>query len=366
MNQLKKIIFVVERLSTGGAERVVAALANEICQIDNYEVFIITYHSKEQNEYHISEKVHRIALNKTYTGRLITIYQKYLQLKKVIDEINPYCVFSLAIPKTDAVLIAALNNRKFPVIISERNDPTRFPEGKIVRILRDLTYKKCDGMIFQTEGAKGYFDTMLKCNTTVICNPITAMLPKRYEGEREHRIVNFCRIEPQKNLKMLIDAFDMIHHEFSDYSLEIYGEGSQKEYLERYVNKLSLEEKIHFHEYSSNIHEEIRKAGLFVSSSDYEGISNSMLESMAIGIPTICTDCPPGGAKSVICNGENGFLVPVGDTKKLADTISMVLNDEKLQNKLSINASQLAEKLQPGIIAKKWISFMEEVKAYES
>lgn len=362
---VKKIVFVVERLSTGGAERVVAALANEVCKFHDCEAYIVTYHSEEMDEYNISSEVCRIALEKPNKGRLSTIYQRYLQLKKVIYGINPYCVFSLAIPKTDAVLMAALRKRKFPLIISERNDPARFPAKKSMRILRDYVYKRCDGMVFQTQGAQEYFNEVLKCDSTVICNPITAALPKRYEGEREHRIVNFCRIEPQKNLKMTIDAFELIHKEFPDYTLEFYGEGSQKCELEQYVKKISLADKVIFHGYSPNIHEKILKAALYVSSSDYEGISNSMLEAMAIGIPTICTNCPPGGAKSVIHDGENGLLVPVGDVKKMADTIRVVLADKDLQNRLSVNATQLAVLLQPELVAKKWMEFAEKVKENE-
>lgn len=62
-------------------------------------------------------------------------------------EINPYCVFSLAIPKTDAVLLMALKNRKFPLIISERNDPARFPAEKSMKLLRNFVYKRCEGLV---------------------------------------------------------------------------------------------------------------------------------------------------------------------------------------------------------------------------
>jgi len=359
---MKKIVFVVERLSTGGAERVVALLANEICKLNGYEAYVITYHPKEKEEYYIQPDVKRIALKKSNSGRWNTIFKRYQQLKKVISEINPYCVFSLAIPKTDAVLMLALKNRKYPLILSERNDPERFPNEKIMKILRNYVYKNCEGMIFQTIGAQAYFNDIIKCDSTVICNPINAFLPCRYEGKREHRIVNFCRIESQKNLKLAIDAFYMIHKKFSDYTLEFYGEGSQKKDLEEYVRSLCIEERVMFHGYTSNIHEKILKAGLFVSSSDYEGISNSMLEAMAIGLPTICTDCPPGGARSVIKNGENGFLVPVGNVEAMATAMKAILLDEKLQTKLSLNASFLAESLQPSLIAKKWLDFMEKVK----
>lgn len=359
---MKKIVFVVERLSTGGAERVVAALANEICKFNGYESYIITYHSKEQDEYYILPDVKRIALKKPNSGRWSVIFKRYQQLKTIINKINPYCVFSLAIPKTDAVLMLALKNRKFPLILSERNDPERFPNEKIMRILRNHVYRNCDGMVFQTSGAQAYFNDIIQCDSTVICNPITSKLPCRYVGKREHRIVNFCRIEPQKNLKLAIDAFYMIHKEFSDYTLEFYGEGSQKKELEEYVKSLCLEERVIFHGYTSNIHEKIVKAGLFVSSSDYEGISNSMLEALAIGLPTICTNCPPGGAKSVIRNGENGFLVSVGNIEEMASVMKVILLNETLQDRISLNASFLGDSLQPNLIAKKWLDFMEKVK----
>ncbi len=358
----KKIIFVVERLSTGGAERVVATLANEICNNKEYEVIIVTYHPKEIDEYRISPQIQRYALAECAGGRFIMIYHRYNELKKVIESLNPYCVISLAIPKTDAVLMMATRKRSFPLILSERNDPARFPVEKSMRNLRNFVYRRCDGLVYQTTGAKSYFENIVTCKTAVICNPITNKLPKRYQGEREHRIVNFCRIESQKNLKLAIDSFNLIHNEFPDYTLEFYGEGSQKEELEEYVEKLHLNNRVIFHGYSSRIHEKIVKAALFVSTSDYEGISNSMLEALAMGLPTICTDCPPGGAKSVIRNRENGILVPVRDKEKLAEAMRSVLNNQFFQNKLSLNASLLSDLLRPDVIAKKWIDFIEEVR----
>ncbi|WP_306484186.1 glycosyltransferase [Anaerococcus sp.] len=358
---MKKIVFFIERLSTGGAERVVSTLANEISKSKNYEVYVITYLKKEMNEYQLSKNVHRIEIIKPNGGRFSTIYNKYLQIKDIVKELNPFCVFSLAIPKTNAVLMAALWRRNFPLIISERNDPNRFPAKKSMKMLRNFIYKRCDGIVFQTPGARDYFKDILKCKTTVVPNPISTNLPKRYEGTREKNIVNFCRIEPQKNIKLLIYAFSDVDSNLIDYTLEIYGEGSQKKELEEYVNKKNLDNRVIFHGYSSNIHEKILKAGLFVSSSNYEGISNSMLESMSIGIPTICTDCPPGGAKSIINNGENGILVPVGDAKKMTEAINLVLNNKLLQDELSKNASKISLMLQPKIIARRWLNFMEGV-----
>ena len=66
---------------------------------------------------------------------------------------------------------------------------------------------------------------------------------------------------------------------------------------------------------------------MFVSSSDFEGISNSMLEALGMGLPVVVTDCPVGGARMVIKSGENGILVPVGDTQAMYEAMRSVLKD---------------------------------------
>ena len=359
---MKRLVFIIDKLSTGGAERVATAIANEICQIQEYEVYVITYAEKEDKEYYLSEKVIRYAIARTDYGRIRTIVYKYRTLKKLLKEINPYCVCSLTIPKTNVVLMSASGKRKYPIILSERNDPARFPIEKSMRIARKYMYEKCDGMVFQTPGAKEYFSESIQSKSAVIPNPLTAALPERFTGEREHKIVNFCRIEPQKNLKMLINAFQIIAMDFQDYTLEIWGEGSQKEELQHYVKSIGLSGRILFHEYSGDIHNEIRKASLYVSSSDFEGISNSMLEAMAIGLPVICTDCPPGGARATIEDGLNGSLVPVGDEKALAEAMRDLLGNQTKLEAYSERATELRKKLRADIIAQKWVDVIEEVR----
>lgn len=358
----KKIVFIVDKLSTGGAERVAAALANEISKLQEYEACIITYAEKEDKEYYISKNVTRYAISKVGYGRLRTIAYKQRTLRKLLKEIKPYCLCSLTIPKTNVILMSAASRNDYPIVLSERNDPVRFPTKKCMRIARDYMYKKCDGMVFQTPGAKGYFSETIQLKSVVIPNPLTADLPIRFTGEREHKIVNFCRIEPQKNLKMLINAFKMIAEDFQHYTLEFWGEGSQKKELQNYIESIGLQERILFHGYSENIHEEILKAALYVSTSNFEGISNSMLEAMAIGLPTICTDCPPGGARATIEDGINGKLVPVGDEKCLAETMKNILENPSKMEDFSLKASKLREKLSVDVIAKEWLNMIEEVR----
>lgn len=352
------IAFVIEKLRGGGAERITAALANEFCKNEPNEIHIIVFSRQPDIDYSTDPRLHWHVLSDTSGGRWKKIASKYFFLRNTIHKIAPQCVISLAIPRTTALLVLSMLGQRIPLILSERNDPEQFPTTKIWRKIRDLTYKIADGVVFQTEDARDHFTKNIKSKSAVISNPITASLPVPYTGQRNQRIVNFCRLVPQKNLDLLIDSFSDISAELSDYILEIYGDGPEKKRLEDKVRMLNLDHRVVFRGHSEHIYEDIHQAALFVSSSDYEGISNSMLEAIAMGIPTICTDCPAGGARQTINNGNNGILVPVRDRKALSAAMKNVLNDKKMCEDLSKAGSRLREELSVEVIAKKWLDFV--------
>jgi glycosyltransferase involved in cell wall biosynthesis len=97
---------------------------------------------------------------------------------------------------------------------------------------------------------------------------------------------------------------------------------------------------------------------MYVNSSDYEGISNAMLEAMAIGMPVVCTDCPIGGASATIRDGENGLLVPVGDTEALCDAMKRIIEDAVLSASLSENAAGIRDELSIERICVKWMDLI--------
>lgn len=114
------------------------------------------------------------------------------------------------------------------------------------------------------------------------------------------------------------------------------------------------EENLSFHPAVSDVHERIKDAYMFVSSSDFEGLSNSMLEAMAMGIPTICTDCPCGGARMVIENGVNGLLTPVGDKDKLSAAMQRVADNSQIAHNIGKEAQKIRSKLSTDIIVGEW------------
>ena len=192
----------------------------------------------------------------------------------------------------------------------------------------------------------------------VIPNPINDQIPYFDVKEREKVIMSAGRLKPQKNYPLLIRAFAKFSASFPDYYLDIYGEGYLLEELVALADELGVKEKVRFKGFCSDIFPIMAKVGMFVMSSDYEGISNSMLEAIAIGTPTICTDCPVGGARQMIEDQVNGMLVPLGDVDALAAAMCKVAGDKEFAEMLGNNGKKIREKYPIEVIAEKWIGVM--------
>lgn len=359
---MKKIVFVMEQLYGGGAERVTAALMNEMCK--SAEIHLLSTYQDDPAKYFPTDARVIMHMNKEKKGsRVRVVWGRLLFLRRMIAKLKPDCVVSLATPNTATLITAAMCGMKTPLVLSERNDPAQFPDSKVIRMFRLLNYFKCKGLVFQTHEAQAFFPKRIGKKSTIICNPLTGTLPERYEGNRERIIINCCRLVPQKNLDLLIDAFSDITPEFQDVSLEIYGEGPERTRLESKITKMDLTGRVLLRGYSDNIYSKMRTCAMFVSSSDYEGISNSMLEAIALGVPTVCTDCPVGGAREVIRNGENGFLVPTKDRSAMAEAMRRVLQDPELAERLSMNGSELRKEISVEAIAGKWMDYIDKICA---
>ena len=106
--------------------------------------------------------------------------------------------------------------------------------------------------------------------------------------------------------------------------------------------------------FSSDAIRHIRTASAFVMSSRFEGLSNSMLEALCMGVPTICTKCGGGGAEAVIQNGKNGILVDIDDDMAESVAFNKIVEDQTYSNQLSNNALMLRQSLSLETIGNEW------------
>ena len=227
------------------------------------------------------------------------------------------------------------------------------------RLVRNFIYYVADKCVFQTQDAKKYFPRRIQTKSKVIQNPINPNMPTRYKGAKQEVIITACRLSPQKNLPMLIQAFNMLLKNHPEYSLEIYGRGAQEEALRKLIHSMGLDEKVLLPGFAENIYDIMNQSSMYVSSSNYEGISNSMLEAMALGLPVVVTDCPAGGARMVVQDGENGLLVPVGDTESMYLAMKRVIEEPGLAERLGNEAYKVRERFAIEKIAREWLDVIE-------
>lgn len=355
---MKKILFAIDSLSGGGAERVTLKLASYFADTYGYNIAIAVMHHTNSPVYEYSSKIRIIYIEdiiKADYPRVKYLLYKLISINKIIRKEHPDAFVSLAMPELNNYFVLNCKVLKIGrVILSERNDPVRYPVSKISRFLRILSYHLADAIVFQTEGARKFFSNGIRHKGIIISNPIKDNLPEPYVGKRKPRVVTFCRFDYQKNIPLLIDAFDKFVENHSEYMLDIYGQGVLEKEIRQYINTKKSKDKIVLHPFCTNVHEKIIDATMYVLSSDYEGVSNAMLEAMSIGIPVICTDSPPGGAREFIRHGENGFLTPVGDVNGLVSAMKKLAENEELQKKFSENGALVKNSLLISNIAKQW------------
>jgi len=352
----KKVIFVNACLTGGGSERVMATLANHFADM-GFQVTMILVRDKERT-YEMSKKVNYVQITYKHKNLLYLLCKRLYEMRRIIKNSDAETVISFLTDINFFTILACFMLRK-RVIISERAHPLLLSYNTkkplYIRILRRILYPLADAIVFQTEFAKECYPPSIKKKGYIIPNPISPSLPDVLEGQRKKVIVAAGRLSEEKNFSMLITAFYEVSKIHKDYKLIIYGRGHLLKDLKKQRNNLNLQDKVEFPGYVDNILERIKDASIYVSSSYFEGISNSMLEALAMGIPSICTDCPVGGAAMVIKNEVNGVLIPVGDVSALRDAMLKIIEDKEFSKELSEEAVKVRDHYHVSRICKKWM-----------
>lgn len=353
-----RIAFVVGSLSGGGAERVVSVLASEMADKGNVVKIILIASNKVS--YPLNPNVEIADCSKQADFRGLGFLKRISMIKKEINNFEADITVSFTVAVNIYVILACMFSKR-KLIVCERNDPRFDPTDKISRFMRTVIYRLADGYVFQTIGERDYFSNKIRGKSVVIPNPLSTAFPEPYVGVRTKRIVSAGRLQKQKNYYMAIEAFSAFHIKYPDYVYEIYGDGQLKAELMEYAKKLGVENSVIFKGSSRTLYSDILDATAFILTSDYEGISNAMLEAMALGIPVISTDYPSGGAREFITDGVNGFLVPVGCVENLTEKLILLVNNEKSVSSISREAYKIRDVLNADRICKQWFEYFEKI-----
>lgn len=355
----RKICIVTRNLLSGGAERVISQLANYFVSDENVECSIVTLY-KADLFYTIDDRVKIHQIDVKVTNGIMDKLLRYKAFRQFVMETKPDII--LAMPEEIGIYaIAAVMGTGIPIVVSERNNPWVMPNKKITRILRKILYPMADGFVFQTQKAASFFSKSIQRKGIVLKNPLElARIPSRYLGDRKKEIVSVGRLEEQKNFRVLIDAFVIVQQVHPEYRLTIWGEGRKRSELEAYAAHQLPKGKWSFPGRSDNVLNDIRDSACFVLSSDYEGVPNALIEALAMGIPCVSTDCEPGGARELISNGNNGWIVPIKDVNALAEKICFMIDHPEEAEKMGSRGLEVKEEFNVAMVGKKWLEYLEQ------
>lgn len=325
---MRKILFCVHALTSGGAERVVSVWSSKLADV-GYDVTVLNY-SKAEQEYSLSQNVKRRLITETREDFLrLNYFKRALAIRKAIKTIGADVVISF-LPNTQIYVMLAGVGLKFKRIETLRISPWHISSHGFFGFLWNLCFKTGDLIILQNDDQKSFYSAKLQEKCVVVPNTVDVKYEKNGKLEYSKAARNFVaagRITEQKNYPMMIEAFVKAHEENPEINLEIYGAGND-EYVEK-INSLikdkNAQEFIRLCGRTNDMQSVMLGKDAFIMSSNYEGMPNSLIEAMTTGLVCISTDCKTG-PRDLIKDGKNGFLVPVGNSEELYEKIKRVAN----------------------------------------
>ena len=353
-----KILFFISSLQCGGAERVSVTLCNRFAQ-RGWDVTLATFDDGSVPPFfalapevrHVTLGLQRVSTGVVYS--LINNVRRVRRLRRFVADVRPDRIVSF-IDGVNVLTLIASRRTRIPVVVSERTDPRRHVIPAPWRILRRLTYPWASAIVVQTRSAASFFPTSWQSRVAVVPNPVPrATAPAEAVVDVPRRIVAMGRLGPEKGFDLLIRAFSRVASEHPGWSLTILGEGPERASLESQVAASGVADRIFLPGQEADIAGALRRSGLFVLSSRYEGFPNALCEAMACGLPVIAFDCESGPSE-IVRDGVDGLLVPAEDVDALASTISRLIADPARMRELGRRASEISDRFSVERVGGLW------------
>lgn len=329
----RRILFVINSLAGGGAERVMTTLLRHSARWrERYEMSLALLDNEPQ-AYEPPEwiTVHRLDAN-------FSLVRSLGRLRALVRRTRPDIVLSF-LTRANVAARAAVAGTGIPFIISERvNTVAHLPgglAGLAGRLMVRLTYPRADHVIAVSQGvADGLVDSfgVSRTRISILSNPVDGDAIRARAAAPDGPLppapfmVAMGRLVPNKNFALLIDAFAAAA---VPERLLIFGDGPEREALARRIATLGMADRILLAGFNDNPFPAIAAARCYILPSNAEGFPNGLVEAMTLGVPVISTDCPSGpseilgerppGRTAGLDLAAHGLLVPCDDRDALAE-----------------------------------------------
>lgn len=378
-----RIVYIIKYIAQfGGLDRVMSYKINYMAQ-HGHDVHVITY---EQGQHPISfpldERVHYCDIDVRFFtrhgGGLLKRVKQYFDMRRTfkqrlydkVREIDPDVIVTLTDSYTLLDILMHIPGRAYRVIEShvERGSFQKRSDFKGRFGLYHMAYlfdkyitrqiKRADCFVTLTQHDAENWPELK--HVKVIPNPLS-YLPEEKSTLENKIVVSAGRLEDQKGYDMLVDVWKIVNERHPDWHLNVFGDGANRNALERKTAELHLQESISWEHPTPQIFDRYLEGSIYVMSSRFEGFGLVLTEAMSCGVPCVTFDCPYGPS-DIIKDGEDGFLVPLGDVQTLADALCKLIEDDTLRKKMGQTAFCNVQRYAPANIMGQWETLFTQHK----
>jgi len=369
-----KVLFFLHSLSSGGAERVTATLANYWVG-RGWEITVVTVVGVDRDFYSLDGRIHRIGLDLAIQSRHVGLaavnnLRRIWALHGILLKKKPDVALGLM---TTANATLAMAGRMAGVVTvgSERIYPPAMPLGRNWEQIRRRTYPLLNCLVGQTsEIAEWLRENAPAKRIAVIPNPIQfpvgtctplaspAEVIASLGGER--LLLAVGRLEPQKGHDRLIEAFARVSDRHPGWSLVILGRGRLQNDLTQQAAAYGIADRVALPGAVGNVGDWLDAADAYALTSRFEGFPNTLIEAMAYGVPALAVDCKTG-PREILRHEVDGLLVPQDDPSQLSNSLDRLLGDESLRARFSRSAVEVRQRFAVDRIAQQWETLFREL-----
>lgn len=375
----RNIVILALHLGAGGAEKVICNVANILCKNNNVTI-ISTYKLSDKPAFEIDEKVkiEYLMTNLQPNKRQLKTALKHLHIIDFIKEaIHSMKILYLR----KKLMIKKIKQIEADIIISTRilhnNWVGKYAKKRIIKIAQEHNYhnnnkkyikklikslKNIDYLMPTSKGLSNFYEGKIgKTKIKYIPNYVERKIDEVSELKNKV-IISVGRLEQVKGFPDLIDVFAIFQKDHPEWSLKIVGKGSQEELLRNKIRAMNLQDKVFLigEKNTEELAEEYYNASLYVMTSYSESFGLVLLEAASFGLPLIAFDSAEG-AKEIIQNGQNGYLIQNRNKEEMSNKIEEIIENREQMITLAKNAKNVLNVFSKENVEKEWKEFLESL-----
>lgn len=330
----KKIAILIPTINAGGAEKQASLLASLLS--NKYKVYVILYSGEAKANI---TNVQRLEEANIKVFKLSgSTYSKIKELKSIFIEYNIDCLFNYLTKPNFIGAIAGRMAGIARIYNGVRNSRIDWWKLLIERIAHNYY---ATATIYNCYSGEEYFSSKgLKKDKAIVipnCFPNIAEPITREDKEIKH-IVTVGRFVPQKDYKTIIRTIAELKQVRQDFVMDIIGYGEEEQNIRGWIKEYGVEQYINIHIRPDKVQDIVRDADIYLSTSLFEGTSNSIMEALNWSLPVVATNV--GDNDHLVIDGKNGYLHPIGDAEGMAQSLSGLLDSVDLRNKFGYESNQ--------------------------